>query len=217
MKDVLYFLLEVGKLKNIKRKGVTFYGIKSPDSATDHTFRMAMMVWLLAGKKKKIHIRKSLKMALIHDLCKIYTGDITPYNGLLPKEKKRRYKFVRSWRRLPLSQKRKMHIEKLKKEKQALKKLTACLPNAFKKEVLDLWSEYQKGKSPEAKFVSQIDVIENLIEAFEWWKKDKKFPTKPWWEHADEVVDDPILLEFIRTIAEEELEELEKLKRKKRK
>lgn len=51
-------------------------------------------------------------------------------------------------------------------------------------------------------------MVENLLEALEWYKKDKKFPTRPWWEHAKEVIDDPILLKFLKEIDREELREL---------
>lgn len=204
MKNILKFLIEVGRLKDIQRKGITFYGVKNPDSATDHSFRMAMMIWLF-GKEKKINIEKALKIALIHDICKVLTGDITPYDGLLPKNKKERDAFVRRWRRLSLNKKERRHIQKFKKEYSALKKLTSQLPPKIKEEIRKIWVDYHKNGSPEAKFVSQIDIAENLLEAFEWWKKNKKFPTQPWWEHADEVIDDLNLLKFLKEIEKEEL------------
>jgi len=204
MKNTLEFLIEVGRLKNIKRKGVAFYGVKNPDSATDHSFRMAMMIWLF-GKEKKINIEKALKIALIHDICKVLTGDITPYDGLLPENKKERDIFVRRWRRLSLNKKEQRHIQKFKKEYSALKKLISQLPPKIKEEIKRLWLDYHRSESPEAKFVSQIDIAENLLEAFEWRKKNKKFPTQPWWEHAEEVIDDQSLLNFLKEIEKEEL------------
>ena len=36
-------------------------------------------------------------MALISDLCKVYTGDIISYDGLLPERKRERYEFVKKW------------------------------------------------------------------------------------------------------------------------
>ena len=205
MKDLLDFLIEIGKLKKIKRKGVAFYGVKKPDSAVDHSFRMALMAWFL-GQKRKINIEKAFKMALIHDICKVLTGDITPYDGLLPKDKEERDEFVRRWRRLRLNEKEKRYTKKFKKEYDALKKLILKLPKNLRKEITEVWLDYHKGRSPEARFISQLDITENLLEAFEWWKKNKKFPTKPWWEHADEVIDDPILLKFLKEIEKEELE-----------
>ena len=204
MRDLLDFLIEIGKLKKIKRKGVAFYGVKKPDSAVDHSFRMALMAWFL-GQERKINIEKAFKIALIHDICKVLTGDITPYDGLLPKDKKERDGFVRRWRRLRLNEKEKRYTKKFKKEYNALKKLILKLSTNLRKEITEVWLDYHKGRSPEARFISQLDIAENLLEAFEWWKKNKKFPTKPWWEHADEVIDDPILLKFLKVIEKEEL------------
>jgi len=204
MKNILKFLIDVGKLKNIQRKGMTFYGIKEPDSATDHSFRMALMVWLFS-EGKNINTEKALKIALIHDICKILTGDITPYDGLLPENKKEQDEFVRKWRRLSLKNKKERHTKKFKKEYSALKKIISGLSPKTKKEIKNLWLQYHRPESPEAKFVSQIDIVENLLEAFEWWKKNKKFPTKPWWEHADEVIDNPLLQRFLKEIEKEEL------------
>lgn len=204
MKNILKFLIEIGKLKSVPRKGITFYGVKNPDSASDHSFRMAIMV-LLFGKEKNINIKKALKIALIHDICKVLTGDITPYDGLLPKNKKEREKFVRRWRRLSLKKKETRYIQKFKKEYGALEKLISKLPPKIREELKRLWLDYHRNESPEAKFVSQIDITENLLEAFEWWKKNKKFPTQPWWEHADEIIEDQSLLDFLKEIEKEEL------------
>lgn len=204
MKSLLQFFLEIGKLSKVERKGITFYCVENPDSATDHSFRMAMMVWAF-HHGKKINIEKALKIALVHDVCKIYTGDITPYDGLLPKDKKDRDEFVKRWRRLLKEDKKRIHSAKTEKERRAILKLTAKLPKKLKKEIETLWEDYTYLKSPESRFVHQIDVIENLIEAFECWEKDKKFPTTPWWQHIDEIIDDPLLLEFLKEIEKEEL------------
>jgi 5'-deoxynucleotidase YfbR-like HD superfamily hydrolase len=64
--------------------------------------------------------------------------------------------------------------------------------------------EYMKWTTPEGKFVYQLDMVENLLEAFEHWKENKNFPTQPWWQHAEEVIDDPVLLEFLKEIEKEE-------------
>lgn len=206
MKNLLNFYLKIGQLKNIKRKGVTFYGIKNPDSTTDHSFRLAIMAWLF-GKERKISQEKAIKIALIHDFPKIITGDITPYNGLLPKNKKEREEFVKKWRRLSLKEKKKRLTQKFNKEYKALKKLISGLPKNTKKEIKKLWIDYHRMRSSEARFVYQLDMIENLIEALECRKKKKEFPTRPWWEHADEVIDDPLLLKFLKEIEKRELKE----------
>jgi 5'-deoxynucleotidase YfbR-like HD superfamily hydrolase len=204
MKNLLDFFIEVGKLKGKKRRGMMFYGIKDPETTAEHTFRMTIVAWFL-GILKNLNIERIIKMSLVHDLCEVYAGDITPYDGLLPKNKKERYDFVRKWPHLLEEEKKKRYFEKLKKEKKSLEKLVKNLPQKTKKEILDLWWDYEMGSTREGRFIRQIDRTENLIEAFDCWKRDKNFPTKPWWQHADEVIDDPIISKFLREIEIEEL------------
>jgi len=89
MKNILNFLIEVGRLKKIPRKGWILRRIRNPETIAAHTFRMAIMAWIL-GKQKKLNINKILKMSLIHDLCEIYAGDTTPYDTLLITKTKKR-------------------------------------------------------------------------------------------------------------------------------
>lgn len=206
MKDILNFLIEVGKLKKLKRKGIMFYGVKDPETTAAHTFRMAILAWVL-GEQKKLNIERVLKLVLVHDLCEVYAGDITPYNGVLPKDEEERKEMVRKWVRLPKEKKIEKYKRKYKMERESLEKLVKELPKQLREEILSLWEEYEKQSSLEGKFVHQIDRAENLLEAFECFKKDKEFPTRPWWEHAEEVIDDPLILQFLKEIEEAELEE----------
>lgn len=209
MKNILDFLIKAGELKTLKRRGIMFYGVKDPETVAAHTFRMAIMTWLL-GKKKELDIKKMLKMVLAHDLCEVYAGDITPYDGILPEDEDKRAKLVRKWVRLSQAKKLEKYRKKLKLEKESIEKLVRNLPEDLKKEILSFWYEYERRSSPEGIFVHQIDRVENLLEAFECFKRDKDFPTRPWWEHVEEVVDDPIILEFMREIDEAEIAERKK-------
>tara|TARA_Y100000310_G_scaffold67752_1_gene63139 strand:- start:7370 stop:7903 length:534 start_codon:yes stop_codon:yes gene_type:complete len=172
------------------------------------------MVWLL-GRRKRLNLAKAMKVALVHDLCKVYTGDITPYQGLFDKNDKK-YKLAWRWRRLSLKEKQKRHKEKLRREQAAFQKLTAKLPSDMRREILDAWADCLKMESPEAKFVLQLDRTENLLEALEQFEKNKKFPTQPWWEHTDEVVTDKTLLPLLETISQEELHMLERKSRRRK-
>ncbi|MBU4274563.1 HD domain-containing protein [Patescibacteria group bacterium] len=181
------------------------YGIKDPETSAEHTFRMTLVAWIL-GYLKNLNVEKIIKIALIHDLCEVYAGDITPYDGLLPKNKKERYEFVRKWPHLSENEKKERYLRKLEKEKKSLEKLTENLPPKIKKQILDFWwHDYEMGKTQEGRFTRQADKAENLIEAFDCWKRDKKFPTKPWWQHANEVIDDPLILKFLKEIEIKEL------------
>ncbi len=199
MEELLNFFIEIGKLKRQKRKGWVLRGVKDPETIAAHTFRVAILAWFL-GEQKKLNINKILKISLIHDLCEVYAGDTTPYDELLPKDKKRWKEIISKWPRLSKVEKEKIFLKKYKKENRALAKLIFKLPLSLKKEIKNLWKDYEKGLTPEGRFVRQVDRIENLIQALEYWEKGKPFAIGPWWVQIEELVDDPILLKFIKTL-----------------
>jgi putative hydrolases of HD superfamily len=199
MKDILNFLIEVGKLKKMPRRGWVLRGIKNPETIAAHTFRMTIMSWVLCCKKR-LNLNKVLKMCLIHDLCEVCAGDTTPYDNMLPKDKKQWKKILDKWPRLSKKKKEEFFLKKYRKERDGLKKLIADLPLNIKKEIYNLWEDYEKGLTLEGKFVRQLDRAENLLQALEYWKKGKKFAIAPWWIQIEELIDDPIILEFTHAL-----------------
>jgi len=200
MEKILNFLIEVGKLKRLPRRGWVINQIKNPESIAEHIFRSAIMGWILGYKKGDINIEKLIKIALIHDLCEIYAGDITPYDSVLPKRKKKLSALMKTWPRFSDSERREQAIKKYKKENKALKKLISKLPPKFKKEINKLWLDYEKKLTPEGRFFHQADRMENFLQAYEYWKKYKNPPLGPWWLWAREFFDDPTLLEFMKVL-----------------
>lgn len=198
---LIHFLIEAGKLKKIKRTGWLLRGVKNPESVADHTFRMALMAWIFA-RSKGLNYERVIKMALIHDLCEVKLGDITPYDSLLPngvKDRKRK-QILRKWPRWTKEKKGEMRSDKLRKESESLERVLKGLPLPLKKEIKNLWLEYIWGQSAEAKFLRQADKIENLIQALEYEKSDKDFPVGPFWVEVKELVDDPDLIEFMKAL-----------------
>lgn len=199
MKELLNFLIEVGKLKKIKRKGWVLRNVKDPETIAAHTFRMTIMAWLL-GSKERFNLDKILKMSLIHDLCEVYAGDATPYDKILPKDKKQWKAIMSKWPRLSKTKKEKIFLEKYQRENKALRNLITKLPPDLKKEIAKLWNDYENGLTREGRFVRQLDRLENLLQALEYWKKKKQFAIEPWWVQIEELIDDPILLEFMKAL-----------------
>ena len=58
--------------------------------------------------------------------------------------------------------------KKTEKEREAIEELNEKLKD---NEILELWKEYEKGESPEAKFVYELDKIEMLLQAYEYEKE----------------------------------------------
>jgi putative hydrolase of HD superfamily len=204
MDKIIKFFSEVGKLKGMPRRGWVIRDIKSPESIAEHTFRVAIMAWVLADKKdKNLKIEKIIKMALIHDLCEVYAGDTTPYDSILPRDKKKRRELLKTWPRFSEKQKKILAEKKYKKEKAGLEKLIKDLPPKLRSEIKSLWLDYEKGGSPEGRFFKQADRLESFLQAAEYWKGNKNVPQKPYWIQAKELHDDPILLEFMEQIDKE--------------
>ncbi len=202
MKDLLNFFIEIGKLKLIKRKGWVINQLKDPESIAEHIFRATIMAWLLGEKRGGLNIERLLKIALIHDLCEVYAGDTTPYDSILPKDKKKLCELMKTWPRFSNGEKKKITKKKHKKENKALDKLIKSLPSKLKHEIKNLWLDYEKGLTPEGRFFKQADRIENFLQALEYWKKYKKPPQRPWIEWASEFFDESTSLEFVKIMEE---------------
>lgn len=214
MKNILNFLIEVGKLKGIPRRGWILIGIKNPETIAAHTFHEAIMAWILAKEKGiNFNIERILKIALVHDLCELYAGDTTPYDKILPKNKKRWPKLFDKWPRFLKTEKRKIAKEKHKRERQALVKLTAKLPPKLRKEIRSLWLDYEKGLTKEGRFAKQVGRLVTLLQALQYGKETKRRPYKSWWVGSEEIIDDPFLIEFMKVL-DKEFHKKKKLKKR---
>jgi len=201
MKDFLQFLIETSTLKKTPRTGFVWLEIKNPETIGQHIFRVAIMNWVLAEKvEPKLNIKKIIQISLVHDLCEVYAGDMTPYWGLLPEDKEKRKEVLKRWIRLPKKEKEKRDKEKFQKEKKALLKLTQGLDPKQKTEIINCWLEYEKLISPEGRFVRQGDKVETLLQAIEYWGTKPDTPVMGWWEEVEDLVDNPVLLEFLDQI-----------------
>ncbi len=199
MKNILDFLLEIGKLKGKERRGWIAHQIKNSETTAEHIFYLTFLVWAL-GKRKKINLDRAIKIALIHDLCEVYAKDLTPYDPLLPKNKKKIMEVLKNWPKFTPFLKKKKEKEKNEMEARALKKLISRLPKEFKTEIRNLWLDYSKGITKEGRFVKQADKMANLLQGIEYWKKYGKIQHRLWMRWIKEIIDDPVLIDFIRVI-----------------
>ena len=203
MKNILDFLLAIEKLKKMPRTGWRLRGIKNPETIAEHTFRVAVLSWLLA-KVRGINEKRAIKIALFHDLCEVYAGDMTPFGYYLrlPKSRKERKKFLSKWVRLSQKEKIKRGRKQFKKEKESLLRLIKKLGALTKKDIFSSWMDYEKRISKEGRFIKQLDRIETLIQAIEYFGTKKELSGTSWWESTEEVVEDPLLIDFLKVIQE---------------
>ena len=83
------FLKEIEKFKSIER----FIYLNSGRRETDpeHSWHMAMFLLVLERDlPKNLNLTKMLKMALMHDLVEIYSGDVSAFDDIGREGKKTR-------------------------------------------------------------------------------------------------------------------------------
>jgi putative hydrolase of HD superfamily len=168
--DFLEFASEIGRLKEIKRTGWINKSVKNPESVADHSFRLAVLAMLYA-EESNLNSEKCMKMALVHDMAEIYTGDI-------PRHDK----------------------EKIEKEEQALKRLLEKLPDKMKKEITDLWEEFAAKKSKEAMLVSDLDKIEMLIQAVDYKKQRRAENMDEFFATTEEIIKTELGKELLKCL-----------------
>jgi len=141
LEKIIKFLFQVNKLKETYRYSTetNFKG----DSTADHSWRLSLMVILLAEELKlNIDELKAVKLALVHDLAEAITGDI-PFTlisrGIVSKKLKQQ------------------------NERKAMKQFQNSLPADIGREIFDLWDEFEKITTPEAAFVKTLDKMEAQI------------------------------------------------------
>lgn len=203
--NIIDFLSKAGVLKSKERRGWVAHGFKNRESTADHTFRTALMAWLLGRKKEDLDLEKVLKMALVHDICEVYSPDETPYDPLLPKDlkdKKKIKEVLDKWPTFTLSQKRKKDERKYKRELRGLERAVSGLSPKLKKEIVNLWKDFENGTTPEGRFVKQIDKMENYFQGMEYWKKQGKIRRRLWARWAKEIIYDPVILFFLNEVDE---------------
>ena len=132
---------EFNHLKQLFRQGWLQRGIPHArcESVAEHTFGVAVLALFLADAHfPDLNASKVLRLALLHDFGEIYVGDLTPADGIDRGEK---------WRL----------------ERHAVLQVLHKLPRGA--DYLALWEEYERGASPEAQFVRQIDRLEMALQA----------------------------------------------------
>lgn len=77
IEGLIDFLSIVGRLKRLPRTGWVEAGIKEPESVADHSFRTAVLA-MIPADLEGLDSDKVMRMALLHDLAEVETGDLTP-------------------------------------------------------------------------------------------------------------------------------------------
>uniref|UniRef100_A0ABI7XGV5 HD domain containing 2 n=1 Tax=Felis catus TaxID=9685 RepID=A0ABI7XGV5_FELCA len=79
-------LLQFLRLR-VPRTGWVYRNVQSPESVSDHMYRMAIMA--LVTKDEHLNKDRCIRLALVHDMAECIVGDIAPADNI-PKEEKHR-------------------------------------------------------------------------------------------------------------------------------
>ncbi len=133
---VLAFLDEANRLKDTLRSGRTPEGRQ--ESTAEHSWRLCLLVTLLAGELEGVDVLRLLKICIVHDLGEAISGDVPAID-------------------------QRAGDDRAIRERADLLSLCAPLPDDLRTEIVALWDEYAGASSPEAILAKGLDKIETML------------------------------------------------------
>lgn len=133
--ELLEFLAMAEKLKCNTRHSYTSSG--RHESVAEHSFRLALMAYMVSDEMPEIDTDKVIRMCLIHDLGEAITGDIPSFEKTDSDEAA---------------------------EDSAVSGFVNQLPEYWKKQLGEMYSEMNELKTPEAKLYKALDKLEAVIQ-----------------------------------------------------
>ncbi len=178
MSSAMEFVHAAGRLKTELRRAYKSNG--SRETVAEHSWRLSLMTMTLSGTVEGVDRDKCIKMAIVHDLPEVYSGDVY---------------------RLDLER----QVGRHDIEKDALERLTGLVTRAVSRELTSLWLEFEEGITKEARMVRLIDRLEVLVQHNEsdvskWSETEKQIQYGLAEKHAEKF---GFLLEFAREIDRE--------------
>ena len=191
--NYLDFFKTVGKSKRLLRSGPVREGIKDPESVAEHSFRTGVIAMVLADKLNyELDKGKLVKMALIHDIGEIVTGDVVVQRGEV----------------LDL----KLRDEKEDQERVGIKQIFNQIQegNIY----VEIFEEMIERKSLEAKVFWQFDKLEMAFTALEYEEEQGK-QLEEFFLDANTHMKEPLLRKILSDIIKSRKEEYKKSLEKK--
>ena len=132
---LLGFLKLAERLKCNTRHSYTSSG--RHESVAEHSWRLALMAYLVGDQYPQLDMNRVIKMCLVHDLGEAVTGDIPAFVKTENNERD---------------------------EAQALHAVVDKLPESHRSELADLFAEMDAQASEEARLYKALDKIEAVIQ-----------------------------------------------------
>jgi putative hydrolase of HD superfamily len=137
LEGLIGFLQSASALKDTLRTGRTASGRR--ESTADHSWRLCLLVMLLADGLEGMDLLRLLQLCLVHDLAEAVTGDVPAPEQAAADGRKER-------------------------ERDALRLLCAPLPEDLRQRILALCAEYEAGCTPESLMAKGLDKIETMLQ-----------------------------------------------------
>jgi putative hydrolase of HD superfamily len=138
---ILNFVAYAEKLKTLVRHSYTSNSERQ-ESVAEHTWMLCLLATLLFHEiEAEVDQLRVLKMLIVHDLVEVFAGDIPAFVKEDMAEQ-----------------------EVYQKERDALNRLTGELPQEMRREIIDLWEEFEACSTTEARVATAIDKVEAVIQ-----------------------------------------------------
>jgi putative hydrolase of HD superfamily len=132
LQKIIEFILELDKLKAVTRK-VRPVGMDRFENTAEHSWQIAVLAFALVPfAEGPINIDRVIKMLLVHDIGEIDAGDTIVFAR-------------EGW------------TERKAAELAGVKRIFGILPEQTGAVFLDLWEEFERGDSPDARFAHTAD------------------------------------------------------------
>lgn len=151
MKKIINYFFELGMLKKYHHNGVMAAGVKIPDTVAEHSYRAAVIAYVLAEFEGE-DSEKAACMLLFHDTPEARTGD---HNKIAQR-----------------------YIDREDVEEKVLEEQIKLLPSKVASKIEKYWKTEHKDSSKLAKVAYDADLLETAVQAKEY--LDLGYPTKGW-------------------------------------
>lgn len=149
----LDFFENVGKSKRVLRSGWVREKVNDPESVAEHSFRVGVLAMVISDKlNPHLDKNKLIKMALLHDLAEVITGDeVIDRWGIIDVKKRDKREDI---------------------EEKGIRKIFDKIDQGD--EFVGIFHEMISRLTPEAKVFFQLDKMEMALQAFEYEKEQGK-------------------------------------------
>ena len=146
----LAFFMEADRLKSVERRNRLADGSRRENTA-EHSWHLGIAALVLAPfASEPVDVGTAVAMALVHDIVEIDAGDTFAYDEAEAATKQAR-------------------------EEAAADRLFGLLPTETGRRFREMWDEYERGDTPEARFVMAVDrlapMMLNLAEGASTWRE----------------------------------------------